>query len=290
MNKIGMSYTYWTQEWDVDINPYIDKAATLGMDVLEVNAGTVGNMPSAERKKLKGHADARNLGLSFCFGLPPECDLASEDEAVRRNGILSLTKIAQSIGEIGGVRISGVLYGCWPAFLPMDVTDKRPYVDRSMSSMKQVIKAAEDNNVILNMEVVNRYEHYLMNTAEEAVDYVKGVDSPNAKVLLDTFHMNIEEDTIASAVETAGNYLGHIHLGENNRKTPGNGHFPWEELANALKKVNYQGWLVMEPFLTQGGQIGQAVRIWRDVGKGMDLDKEAIKAARFVRARLAEAV
>ena len=124
MNRIGMSYTYWTQEWDVDINPYIDKAAELGIKVLEVNAGTVGNISSAERKKLKDHADARNIGLSYFFGIPAESDLASEDEAARRNGILSLTKMAQSIGEIGGGRISGVLYSCWPAFLPLGVTDK----------------------------------------------------------------------------------------------------------------------------------------------------------------------
>jgi D-psicose/D-tagatose/L-ribulose 3-epimerase len=289
MNKIGMSYTYWTQEWDVDIIPYIDKAAELGIEVLEVNAGAVGNMPSTERKNLKDHAYARNIGLSYIFGLPAEFDLASEDGAVRRNGILSLTEMARSIGEMGGGRISGVLYSCWPASLPMDVTDKRPYLDRSVASMKLAIKAAEDNNVTFNMEVVNRYEHYLMNTAQEAVDYIKQVDSPNAKILLDTFHMNIEEDNIASAVENAGSYLGHIHLGENNRKTPGYGHIPWKELVNALKKVNYQGWLVMEPFLTQGGPIGHAMRIWRDVGKGMDLDTEAGKAVRFMRACLADA-
>ncbi len=289
MNKIGIYYAYWTQEWDADFNPYVDKVADLGFDVLEVNAGTIAKMSTAERKKLKEHADARNIGLSYCIGLPAQFDIAAEDEGARRNGIRFLGDISCGIGEMGGGRLSGILYSCWPALMPEGVNDKRPFMDRSVASMKEAIKVAEDQNVVFNMEVVNRFEQYLLNTAEEAVEYVKRVDSPNAKILLDTFHMNIEEDTITKALETAGDYLGHIHLGENNRKTPGYGHIPWAELASAVKKINYQGWMVMEPFLFPGGQVGRDIRVWREVGKGMDLDTEAYKAVRFMRNSLAEA-
>ena len=289
MNKIGIYYAYWTHDWDADFNPYVDKVADLGFDVLEVNAGTIATMSSSERKLLKDHADARQIGLSYCFGLPAKYDLAAEDESVRKNGLGFLSEITRGIGEMGGGRLSGILYSSWPAMMPEGVTDKQPFLDRSVASMKKAIKVAEDNNVVFNMEVVNRFEQYLLNTAEEAVDYVKRVDSPNAKILLDTYHMNIEEDTIAEAIETAGSYLGHVHLGENNRKTPGYGHIPWMELAHTLKKIDYQGWMVMEPFLMPGGQVGRDIRVWRDVGKGMDLDKEAYKAVRFVRDCLAEA-
>jgi D-psicose/D-tagatose/L-ribulose 3-epimerase len=289
VNKIGIYYAYWTHDWDADFNPFVDKVADLGFDVLEVNAGTIAKMSTAERKKLKEHADARNIGLSYCIGLPAQFDIAAEDEGVRRNGIRFLGEITRGIGEMGGGRLSGILYSSWPALMPEGVTDKSPFLDRSVVSMKEAIKVAEDQNVVFNMEVVNRFEQYLLNTAEEAVDYVKRVDSPSAKILLDTFHMNIEEDTITNAIETAGSYLGHIHLGENNRKTPGYGHIPWMELASAIKKINYQGWMVMEPFLFPGGQVGRDIRVWREVGKGMDLDKEAYKAVRFMRDRLAEA-
>lgn len=290
MNKLGIYYAYWTQEWDVDFNPYVDKVAELGFDVLEVNAGTIATMSSDERKKLKGHADARQIGLSYCVGLPSKFDVASEDASVRKNGIQFLGEITRGIGEMGGGRLSGILYSSWPMLMPEGVTDKRPFLDRSVDSMKEAIKTAEDNQVIFNMEVVNRFEQYLLNTAAEAVDYVKRVDSPNAKILLDTYHMNIEEDTIAAAIETAGSYLGHIHLGENNRKPPGYGHIPWSELTCALKQIDYQGWMIMEPFLRPGGQVGRDIRVWRDVGEGMDLDREAYKAVRFMRDRLAEAV
>ena len=289
MNKIGIYYAYWTQSWDADFNPFIDKVADLGFDVLEVNAGTIANMSTTEREKLKEHADIRNIGLSYCIGLQAQYDIAAEDINTRNNGIHFLKEIIQGIGTMGGGCLSGIIYSCWPALMPEGVSDKRPFLDRSIASMKEVVKVAEDQNVILNMEVVNRFEQFLLNTAEEAVDYVKSVGSPNTRILLDTYHMNIEEDSFTSAIETAGSYLGHVHLGENNRKPPGYGHIPWKELVQALKKINYQGWMVMEPFLVPGGEVGRDIRVWRDVGKGMDLDQEAYKAVRFMRDRLAEA-
>ena len=179
-------------------------------------------MSTEERKNLKEHAEARNISLSYCIGLPVAYDIASEDAGARDKGLKYLTEIASGIGEMGGGMVSGIIYSYWPALLPKSVDDKRPYIDRSVETMRKAIKVAEDNNVIFNMEVVNRFEQYMMNTAAEAVEYVKRVDSPNAKILLDTFHMNIEEDTISGALETAGSYLGHIHLGENNRTPP-----PW---------------------------------------------------------------
>lgn len=289
MNKIGIYYAYWTHDWDADFNPYVDKVADLGFDILEVNAGTIATMSSTERKALREHADRRNIGLSYCIGLPAKYDVAAEDPTARKNGVRFLTEIARGMGEMGGGRLSGILYSSWPALMPDGVEDKRPFLERSVTSMREVMKVAEDQDVVLNMEVVNRFEQYLLNTSEEAVEYVKMVGSPNAKILLDTYHMNIEEDTLSQAIETAGSYLGHVHIGENNRKTPGYGHIPWMELVRALKKIEYDGWIVMEPFLRPGGQVGRDIRVWRDVGKGMDLDTEAEKAVQFMRARLAEA-
>jgi D-psicose/D-tagatose/L-ribulose 3-epimerase len=289
MNNIGIYYAYWTSEWDVDFHPYVDKVADLGFDILEVNAGTVANMSSVERKSLKAHADDRKLEMTYCIGLPAAFDVAAEDAATRRRGIKFLQAQAKNIGEISGGKISGILYSCWPALMPQGVTDKRPFLERSLNSMREAIKTAEDNNVVFNVEAVNRFEQYLLNTAEEAVAYVKSVDSPNIKILLDTYHMNIEEDHIGTAIETAGQYLGHVHIGENNRRPPGNGHINWDELVSSLKKIRYTGGLVMEPFLKPGGQVGQDIRVWRDMSAGIDLDLEAKKALQFIRNKLAMA-
>ncbi len=282
MNKIGIYYAYWTHDWDADFHPFIDRVADLGFDVLEVNAGTIASLSSEERKRLKAHADDKNLVLTYCIGLPPKFDVASEDEAVRKHGIAYLQTMAEAIGAMGGGNLGGIIYSCWPATLP-DGADKRPYVERSITSMKQAIKAAEANGVIFNMEVVNRFEQFIMNTCDEAVEYVEAVGSPNARIMLDTFHMNIEEDFPGDAILKAGDHLGHFHIGENNRKPPGYGHIPWTEIGAALRKINYRGYVVMEPFLMPGGEVGRDIKVFRDLSANLDLDEEARKALMFVR-------
>jgi D-psicose/D-tagatose/L-ribulose 3-epimerase len=288
MNKIGIYYAFWINHWDADFHEYVDKVADIGFDILEINAGTVANMSTEERKSLKDHAEERNIEMTYCIGLTKNYDIASADAGTRKEGIKFLQKQAEAVGEMGGGKISGIIYSCWPATLPEDETDKTPYRTRSLASMKEAIKSAEDNDVIFNVEVVNRFEQYLLNTAQEAVDYVEEVGSPNIKILLDTFHMNIEEDTIADAIHTAGDHLGHVHIGENNRKPPGYGHIPWDELAKSLKDINYQGALVMEPFLIPGGQVGRDIKVWRDLSVGLDLDEEAGKALAFIRNKLGQ--
>jgi len=286
MSKIGIYYAYWTHDWDADFHPYIDRVAALGFDILEVNAGTVAEMTSKERRSLKAHAVDQDISLSFCVGLQKQYDPASEDESVRRNGVAYLQKMVEAICEVGGGNLGGILYSYWPGSLPEGVTDKRPYVERSVVSMKEAAKTAEDCNVTMNMEVVNRFEQFLINTCDEALAYVEEVGSSNVKVMLDTFHMNIEENFAGEAILKAGDKLGHFHIGENNRMPPGYGHIPWTEIGAALRKINYQGYVVMEPFLMPGGQVGRDIKVFRDMSTGLDLDKEAHKALQFMRGLL----
>ncbi|MDX1601087.1 MAG: sugar phosphate isomerase/epimerase, partial [Anaerolineales bacterium] len=118
---------------------------------------------------------------------------------------------------------------------------------------------------------------------EEGVAYLERLDSPNVKLMLDTFHMNIEESSLGEAVQTAGDQLGHLHIGENNRTPPGRGHLPWPELVESLHSVGYEGSVVMEPFLKPGGTVGRDIRVYRDLAQGMDLDREAVEALQFMR-------
>ena len=283
MNKIGIYYAYWTHDWDADFHPFIDRVAGLGFDVLEVNAGTVAEMTSEERRSLKAHADEKNLALSYCIGLLHQYDLASLDSSTHKQGVAYLQRLAGAIGEMGGGELGGIIYGAWPANLPAGQGDKRPYVERSIAGMREAIKAAQDNGVNFNVEVVNRFEQFILNTCAEAVEYVEAVDSPNAGILLDTFHMNIEENFIGEAILRAGDRLRHFHIGENNRKPPGYGHIPWTEVSAALRKIDYPGYVVMEPFLMPGGEVGRDIRVYRDLSRDMNLDEEARKALSFMR-------
>ena len=167
--------------------------------------------------------------------------------------------------------------------MPMD---KEKDTERDIKNMRKLSKVAEDCDVTLGMEVLNRYEGYMMNTCEEALQFIDAVGSSHVKVMLDTFHMNIEEDNMAAAIRLAGDKLGHLHLGEQNRRVPGKGSMPWQEIGQALRDINYQGAAVMEPFVMKGGTVGSEIKVWRDLVPDVTeeiLDRDAKGAVEFVR-------
>jgi D-psicose/D-tagatose/L-ribulose 3-epimerase len=288
-NKIGIYYAYWTRDWDADFVPFVARVGKLGFDILEVNAGTVARMSASERARLKGAASDEGIELTACIGLQKKYDPSSPNAATRRRGIAFLVKQAKALAATGIREVGGIVYGHWPGHLPAGETDKRPYWDRSVRSMREVMRTAEDLGVIFHMEVVNRFEQFLLNCSAEAVRYCGEVGSPNCRILLDTFHMNIEEDSFRGAVRTAGKHLGHLHIGETNRRAPGRGKIPWNEIFRALKGIRFSGSIVMEPFLVPGGEVGRDIKIYRDLRGGLDLDREAARACRFVRGKLARA-
>ena len=136
------------------------------------------------------------------------------------------------------------------------------------------------------MEVLNRFEGYLLNTCEECKAFVEQVDVPAVKIMLDTFHMNIEEDSMTEAILLAGDKLGHFHVGENNRRLPGKGCMPWYEIGSALRAIGYEKNVVMEPFVKSGGGVGSDIKVWRDLSKGASiqmLDRDAAWSVEFLR-------
>ncbi len=286
-NKVGIYYAYWTHDWDADFVPFLARVKKLGFDVLEINAGTLGAMRATERDRLRSASEAAGVPMSCCIGLPPSSDLASSSAATRKAGIAHLGRIAEAMKSVGIERLTGIIYSCWPAKLEGRDATKQQALDWSIAGMKEAIKKAEDLGLLYNVEVVNRFEQFLLNTAEEAVAYVKEVGSPNLKILLDTYHMNIEEDSFSQAIRTAGALLGHLHIGESNRKPPGHGHLPWQEIGAALKSTGFSGWVVMEPFLMPGGEVGRDIRVNRELMPKADLDEEARKACVFTRNFLA---
>jgi D-psicose/D-tagatose/L-ribulose 3-epimerase len=212
-----------------------------------------------------------------------DMDLASEDPSVRNKGVAFLQDVSKAMKQLGGTIMAGVNYSSWPRKL-MPGEDKRVLTDRAIAGVKEAIKAAEDNDVLFCVEVVNRFEQFMMNTAEEGVAFAERVGSPNCKILLDTFHMNIEEDSFRESILHAGEWLGHFHLGECNRRPPGEGRLPWPEIFGALHEINYQGAVVMEPFLLPGGDVGRDISVFRDLLGDGDLDEKATGSVKFVRA------
>jgi D-psicose/D-tagatose/L-ribulose 3-epimerase len=277
-----MHYGYWTQYWGSEPLQFVKRAKKCGFDILEVNAPKVARMSDAERDVLKGAIAEAGLSLTYSIGMTADMDLVSQDTATRQKGIAFLQQVARTMKYMGGTVLAGINYSSWPRKLLPD-EDKQILTDRAIEGVREAIKAAEDNDVIFCVEVVNRFEQFIMNTAAEGIAFAERVGSPNCKILLDTFHMNIEEDSLRGSIVEAGNWLGHFHLGETNRRPPGRGRIPWPEIFGALREINYQGAVVMEPFLVPGGEVGRDISVYRDLLGGADLDEEAARSVQFVR-------
>lgn len=284
--KFGIYYAYWEHEWGGDFLPYIEKCKKLGFDVLEVACGAFHKEPDSYFKELRKAAEYHGMLLSGGYGPRAEHNLASTDSAAVKKTFEFYSDVFRKM-EIAGIdRIGGALYSYWPVDFASGF-DKRADTERSIKNMRILADIAANHGITLCMESLNRFEGYMINEAREDVEYVKAVDKPNVKAMLDTFHMNIEEDSLVDAIKLTEGVLGSFHVGEANRRCPNpNGRMDWQAIGNALNEIGYDGYVVMEPFVQMGGQVGKDISIWRDMSNGAteeQLDADAAASVEYLR-------
>ena len=274
MNKLGIFINLWEKNWDVDHIKYIKKVANIGYDILEFQAQPLLEMSHARMDEIKKCASDYHIELTYSLGLDPQYDVSSDNPSIRQGGIEYLQRIVERVGYMDGKIISGVSYGGW-GISAGTADNKMDLVNRSLDSMRKIIKTAEDFGVQYCVECVNRFETPILNTAQEALDYVSQIESDHIGILLDTYHMNIEEASIGNAIRLVGDKLANFHTGENNRSIPGMGmgHLDWDEIFSALKDINYKGRIISEPFVMMGGEVGRDIHVWRNL---MDPTEESI--------------
>ena len=284
--KYGIYYANWESERGGKFAPYISRVKRLGFDILEVACGNFYLETDAFFQELKQVSSSEGIILTGGYGPRPEHNLASPDSAKTQEASRFYADMFRKM-ELAGIRsIGGALYSYWPVDFKSGF-DKKADFERSTTGMRHLADMAADHGIELNMEALNRFEGYLINDAEECLRYVESVDRPNVHVMLDTFHMNIEEDSFTEAIRLVGKRLGHVHVGEGNRKPPcSEGRIPWQEIGAALHEIGYDGYVVMEPFVRMGGQVGRDISIWRDISRGANdkaLDEAAAKSVKFLK-------
>lgn len=282
--KHGIYYAYWEQEWAADYKYYVEKVAQLGFDILEIGAAPLPEYSADEVKALKLCADDNGITLTAGYGPAFNHNVGSADPKIRKEGLDWYKRLFEVLSGLDIHMIGGALYSYWP--VNFDDVDKARDWKLSVEGVGLLSELAKPYDINLGMEVLNRFESHLLNTAEEGVKFVREVNHDNVKVMLDTFHMNIEEVSISDAIRCAGDLLGHFHTGECNRMVPGKGRIPWKEIGEALRDVKYDGAVIMEPFVRMGGQVGADTKVWRDISRGASesrLDEEASRALEFQR-------
>lgn len=283
--QYGIYYAYWERQWGVNYLKYVEKVKKLGFDILEISCAGLKNLSEVEITELRDCKERSGIILTGGYGPKPDEDISSKDLSIVKNAFQFWKETFPVLKKLGIHQVGGGLYSCWPADYSKK-PDKEGDLLRSIKNMKELAKMAQEYEIELGMEVLNRHEGYLINTVKECLDYVDAVDQENVKIMLDTYHMSMEEDSLEDAVLSAGKKLGHFHIGENNRKLPGQGKIvPWNEIGKALRTIGYTGTVVMEPFVICGGEVGRDIRIWRDLKEDCSeqtLDREAAESLKFI--------
>jgi len=283
--KFGIYYSYWEQEWSADCLKYVEKCARLGFDVIEIAAHHLNGYSPAHIAEVARSAKVNGIAITAGVGPSANKNLSSPDPEIRKAGRAFFEETLTNLAKLDARVIGGALHSYWPVDYSKPV-DKAGDRARGLEGIAGLADFAANLGINLCLEVLNRFENHVLNTAQEGVAFVREVGKPNVKVHLDTFHMNIEENSFAEAIRTAGPLLGHFHTGENNRRVPGKGLLPWHEIGGALREIGYDGAVVMEPFVRMGGQVGADIKIWRDLSNNADeaqLDEDARRSLEFSR-------
>jgi len=271
MYKYGVHRLSWGKFFDpYNLEPFFDQVVQTGADYVELRVPEPCILTDDTKiREIRQMAADRGIGLVFGFGYPMGMDMRSDDIYARKYAVKFLTEAVKGVAKVGGSEIGGVLYAPIPTLYTTAVITrqmKHEQVQRCIESLREVMPVAEDVGISLNMEVLNRFENYIMNTAAEGIEFCKAVGSKNIGLLLDTFHMSIEEDDIPQALRSAKNYIGKFHCTEPNRGIPfHNNRINWPEIGQTLKDIGFNKPIIIEAVLAFDDAATHNMRMWRDL-------------------------
>ena len=266
--KFGANTWIWLAPVTVDaIKSLAPNLAQAGFDLIELPLETIGGFNYGEAAVI---IEDYGLGVSTCVAIGPDRDLIHPDATIRDNGMAYVHQAIEAASALGAVNLIGPLYSAVGRTWQATPAERARDLDLLVNQLGTLSNYAADYGVILCLEPLNRFETSFINLASQAIEVIDRVNSPACKILLDTFHMNIEEPSLGDAIRATGQRLGHFHACENDRGVPGSGHVPWQDVAAALKDIQYAGPVVIESFTAEVQSIAAAAAIWRPLATTQD--------------------
>ena len=258
--RFGVHCRLWTTGWtNADLH-LLDHAKELGFSALEIS---MGNLDNIDPPSIRARAEKAGIEIIGAMALGKDHALATPDREMRRRSIEYLKAAAQALREMGGRLFGGMFYA-----VPGRFSGRAPSSDELSwiaEGIQEVAVFARGCDVALAIEPVNRYETYLLNTAAQAQALIDRIGEPNVGLLLDTYHMNIEERGIPATILRHSAHLRHLHLNESDRGMLGSGNIDWSAIFVALKQIGYRGIGSIEVFGAPSPQAPAITPIWRQL-------------------------
>jgi D-psicose/D-tagatose/L-ribulose 3-epimerase len=272
-NPLGVHALVWAGDTSpASVEYAVAQTAATGFDLLEFSLHDSLNMDvPAARAALQAHG----LKVACSRGLAFDADVSSEDPAVVERGAKLLHDSLVITDELGGTHFTGALYSALGKYgAPLTEGGRRNVV----SVLRALAEEARGRGMTLGLEICNRYETNVINTAHDALRLADDIGADNVLIHLDTYHMNIEEDDFVRPVLEVGDRLGYVHIGENHRGYLGSGHLDFTSFFHALQDIGYAGPVTFESFSSAVVMRGLSndLAIWRNLwSDGEDLARHA---------------
>lgn len=264
---IGISTFVWVSPFSSASFDVLQKAKDMGYDVIEIAVEDRELIDWGALQKV-----CRNLGLkvtvSGAFGT--DRDISSERSEIRANGLSYIMDCLEIASDVESPVFGGPLYSAVGKTRLVSEAQKRQEREWCLENLHLASRRAEALGVTLALEPLNRFETDMINTVDQAIALVDEVGNSRLKILLDTFHSNIEEKDIPASILKLGDRLVHVQANENDRGTPGTGHLNWIGIRDSLTAIGYEGSLVIETFGAPSKELARAASIWRPLAASAD--------------------
>jgi D-psicose/D-tagatose/L-ribulose 3-epimerase len=258
--RFGAITFIWTSPFATAELGVLARVADAGFDVVEVAVEEVGVLdPGALRAGLDEHGlDVVVIGFAAAGR-----DLSSADAAERAAGLAYGRACVDLASAAGAGVVSGPLHSAVGKARVLAADERRAERRRAIDGLHELAAYAGERGISLALEPLNRFENDMLNTVAQGLDMCAELDAENVGLLLDTFHMNIEEKDVGAALIEARERVFHFHASENDRGAPGSGHVNWSEVAGALRAIEYDDVISVESFVPSVPGLQTAVSMWR---------------------------
>jgi D-psicose/D-tagatose/L-ribulose 3-epimerase len=276
--SLGASTWLWTSPLTTATAEHLlPKIAALGFRAVELPLENIDLLDAARIRQL---LDDHGLRPSVCGAFGPGRDLTNPDPAIRRATLDYITRGLDFTVAVGGTVYCGPLYAEVGKRRPLPPQQRRAEWDLAATEICEACERAAERGLKIAIEPINRFETDLVNTVADAVRLADAVGHPAAGVMVDSFHLTIEEADLEQAIRTAGDRLFHVQVSENHRGVPGTGLTDWAAFRRGLEAVGYSGILAIESFTPENQELAGAVCIWQR--RTPDQDTFAREGLRFL--------
>jgi D-psicose/D-tagatose/L-ribulose 3-epimerase len=266
--RFGVNTWVWTSPLTTaELETLAPRVASMGFDWIEAPLESLDDLDYERANEI---IRANGLGVSCCAAMGSDRDLIHPDPAIRASGMAYLRGAIEATAALSATNLVGPLYATVGRTWQQTPEERGHDLDILVENLRALAEHAAKFGVVLCVEPLNRFETSFINLATQAIEVVDRVDHPNCQIMLDTFHMNVEEKSLGDAIRAAGPRLRHLHACENDRGAPGSGNVQWQDVRQGLKDIGYDGPVVIESFTAKVKSIARAAAIWRPLAPSQD--------------------